>query len=508
MPGIRRRGGRHVSEEVRESALSRLLDLRTRGTFRSSHVLLVAEQLGVTPRTVLGWLSIARWQGRTTRKPRRRLQATDADIIELAYHRGSVAAFHRARKRAGETSGADAWRRAFQRALSPGQRAGLVSGERALREFDTYLIREARFRNQYWEGDHTQLALRVVFPDGRIAAPWATVFVDTFSRAITGFAIAVTPSRESILAALRAAIMVEGEHGPFGGVPFAIRVDRGRDFLADALRIATGALAIDLVALPAYMPHLKGTIERTNRSIEQLLLTELPGFVHAARDRAGRPMAEASALLTLEAFVTLFAEFARWYNEERPHDSLEGTTPLQRWQSDPTPLHTLSAERLRHLMLVGVTRTVHKKGVRLDNRWYNCAELCGHVGAPVEVRHMPHHHGTVEIFTEGRHLGTAYLVDRMPPGEVRRLLDRRSEEAQWLARVTRAAEKQRRVRYAAMTEPGPAVVATAFASESTAAELSAYDDVTRRRLASRSLGPRDAIPTRMATPRMGRSTGT
>jgi len=136
MRGKQRHGGPYVSEELRDGAVSRLLALREGGDFRSDQVALVAEQLGVAVRTVWGWLKVARTEGRNVRKRRARLEVTEADVIDLAYHRGNVAAFHRARRKEGPTPGIDAWRRAFLRELSPGQRAGLIHGERVRREYD------------------------------------------------------------------------------------------------------------------------------------------------------------------------------------------------------------------------------------------------------------------------------------------------------------------------------------------------------------------------------------
>jgi putative transposase len=336
-------------------------------------------------------------------------------------------------------------------------------------------------------------------PDRRVVQPWATLFLDCFSRAIIGFAITETPSRESILAAMRAAIMVEPPFGPMGGVPLAIRVDRGRDFLAAAIRVAAAALVIDVRAAAAYAPQQKGAIERVNESVEQLLLSDLPGFLHGAKDRTGRPVGRDAPILPVQAFVELFARFVRWYHEERPHEGLNGRTPLEVWQSDPTPLRTVPASRLRHLLLVGEVRTVTTKGVQLDGRRYNAAELTGYVGETVEVRYMPHHDDEVEVFLKDRHLCTARLVSRMSPGDVRRLLERRAEEAKWLRQVTRAAERKRRVVYAAMTEPAPAVAASRV-TEGAAVELTAYSDQDQRRLASRSLVDHGPIPTRMVRP--------
>ena len=176
----------HVAREAREAAGARLQALRESEEFRSHHVRLVAESLGVLDRTVWRWLQVAGAERRSTRRQRAQLEATAQDVVDLAYHRGNVSAFQRARRKEGPTPGIGAWRRAFARALSPGQRAGLASGERARRDLDTYLIREPEFRNACWEADHTQLAIKVILPDRRVVSPWATIFIDVYSRAITG----------------------------------------------------------------------------------------------------------------------------------------------------------------------------------------------------------------------------------------------------------------------------------------------------------------------------------
>ena len=108
--------------------------------------------------------------------------------------------------------------------------------------------------------------------------------------------------------------------------------------------------------------------------------------------------------------MQLFDEFVVRYNNERPHEGLDGRTPREQWA---TPLQTVSAERLRHLMLASGTRVVTKRGVRLESRTYNCPELCGYVGERVEVRYLPRHDEAVEIFIDSQHLGAAQLVDRL-----------------------------------------------------------------------------------------------
>ena len=155
-------------------------------------------------------------------------------------------------------------------------------------------------------------------------------------------------------------------------------------------------------------------------------------------------------------------------------------------------------------MLAGTPRVVTKRGVRVDGRVYNSAELCGHVGETVEVRYMPHHDDVVEIFVGGQHLGTAQLVDRMSPAEVGRLLERRVGEARWLASVQREAARRRRTRYAAMTEPGPMHLATAFVESEAAEPIAGYQPGARRLTGSRSLADVPDVPDRMVRPHVVR----
>jgi putative transposase len=404
-----------VAGEVREAATAALVAFGGNGRLQD-RVALVASELGVTERTVWRWVSAD--DGGKPPRERARFEVTPQDIAELAYRHGSVAAVHRAR--GGEPS-LRTLRRAFARALSPGRMAGLEGGEQVRRNFDTYLTRPAQHRNECWEADHCEFAIEVVLPDGQVIKPWVTSFLDRFSRAVCGWAISGQPSQESVLAALRAAILTEPPYGPVGGIPVALRWDRGKEFLAQAVGSAARTLGVDARPLPAYAPHLKGALERFHESIETLLLAELPGFTHApARARERRPTSKA-ALLTLDAFVTCFAEFVLKYNTEHLHSALGGDTPLERWLEDDVPVVEMPREQLHHLLLARETRVVGKRGIRMFGAHYNTAELVGLVGETVEVRFMPHRHESVEVFLQERHVGTALRDDLIDDEDAERL---------------------------------------------------------------------------------------
>jgi len=437
------------------------------------------------------------------RRPRAEFEVSQDDLVELAYHRGNVAAVHRARREAGvEVPSLATLRRAYGEVLPPGRWAGIRFGERERRDYDTYLTRRrARFRNECWEADHSQLAVHVSLPDGRVVMPWLTLFVNQACRAILGWAVAVTPSQEAVLGALRAGIDVEPPNGPMGGVPRAIRFDRGKEFLAEAVGLAAASLAIDARPLPAYSPHLKGTVERTDESVEQLFLSTLPGFVHGARGRDGQ-LVEDGPLLGLEALAELFAGFVARYNTEHRHQGLDGRTPWRVWQDDPTPVAVVPPRPMRHLLLARVERTITKHGVRLDGRVSNSAELCGLVGEHVEVRCLPHHHREVEVFRDGEHVGTAVAVEELSEDDVTRLIAHRAADARWLAQSQRAAAKKRRARFEALTALGPLVESAATGS-GTAGERAYHDDLAMARAASDSLVEHPPIPAHMIRPATG-----
>lgn len=433
---------------LRGPAVRRLLQLREDGALKSGHVRSVAAALAVSERTVWRWLAAARSDPRAAAAPGARDQAATRFTVTpevrrlLALWKGNVAAVQReiaarAAVRTGLAQGAaepdqsavvvgvpslTTLHRAIRRDLSPGERAGLAAGERAARRHDVFLARPRGWRNQVWETDHVQAPVRVDV-EGRPHRPWVTWFVDCATAAITGAVVtAGYPSRESVLAALRSAVLRTDPYGPFGGLPEKVRMDRGRDFLSKAVTAAFQALDVTVEDLPAYTPHLKGTVEGPNRSVERMFLASLPGYVHQPRPgkRPGAPKDE--VLLSCEEFTTRLLEWVAWWNTEHRPGALHGLTPLQAWQQDPTPLREIPPEDLRTFTLEDAgTRKLTTNGVRFKGRSYMAAWMTGNAGITVRVRYMPHHDHQIEVFdaVTGRHLGPAHLADQATAEQVK-----------------------------------------------------------------------------------------
>jgi hypothetical protein len=136
----------------------------------------------------------------------------------------------------------------------PGTGRAWPAGERARRAHDVFLQRPGTHRNAAWEADHVEVSVEVE-AGGRLVKPWVTWFVDAGTSAVCGAAVTPgAPSRESILAALRAAITLEAPYGPPGGLPEHVRIDRGKDFLSKTVASVLAGVAVRVGPLPGYTP--------------------------------------------------------------------------------------------------------------------------------------------------------------------------------------------------------------------------------------------------------------
>ncbi|MEV3986912.1 Mu transposase C-terminal domain-containing protein [Nonomuraea sp. NPDC049758] len=479
-----------ADRDQQQAALARLMALKSAGQLRTEHVRLAAQGLGLSERTV--WRRLE--QGLPTPS---QYQLSDTDREAFAYYRGNIAVVHRARAAtlsAQDTMGASVpeflasgWaqstpvslrtlQRAFRRELTPAQLAAWRWGEEGRRAATVYLTRGPSHRNEMWEMDHKALPILVLPPRGPAVCPWLTSVIDDGTRSLLGWAIALSPHTGTVLTALRMALVYDPARGPYGAVPAGYRIDRGLEFAATAVRDVFAALCVTSHRLPGYQPHRKGKIERLHRTIDQTLLCTLPGFTEGPRDAAGKlygPLDDRAAAraaagergagpgagvapMRIERFAARFADWAAWYNFERPHRMLDGRTPLQAWQDDPSALHRIDAADLRHLLLASDERTIGKDGIHFRTFAYVAPELQGRGGQKVVVRYMPHDDRSIEVYLDGAHLCTAYPADRLTPEQQEAFRAHARAEAKELGRQRRRAAQRARVELAPLTGAGPA----------------------------------------------------
>jgi putative transposase len=104
----------------------------------------------------------------------------------------------------------------------------------------------------------------------RLVRPWLTVIEDGFSRVVMGWVLSLYPTSAEVLCAIREAVVVDPDRGPWGGIPQLIRFDGGRDFLAAAVSRAAGELGCAALPTAPYSPHQRarsnGFIARSARA--------------------------------------------------------------------------------------------------------------------------------------------------------------------------------------------------------------------------------------------------
>ncbi len=442
-------------------------------------VRLVAQGLGVTERAV--WLRLADAERPGHGSPSR-FRLADTDRAAYIDFRGNVAAVHRARAAAlaGRSSAAgvpipeefvQGWagaapvtlrtlQRAFAAEMTPAVAAGVRGGDRARRAKLVYLCRRASYRNQVWEGDHKNLPILVLPPRGRATTPWVTMFVDDGTRVIAGWAIALTPHAGTVLTALRMAMLP----------------------------------GVEAHVLPEYHANGKGKIERTNRTVDQILLMMLPGFTECprelngrlsgplddrARARAGYERAAAAGAdpadlpMRWSVFVDRFAAWVAWYNTEHAHSGIGGRTPAQAWSEDPTPLRLMPEEELRHLLLADVGRTIDGDGIHFRNLVYVCPAglIRERRGEKVRLRYMPHDDRFIHVYLDGKYLTTCYPDNALSDEQAEQFYAAARAAERTAAADKRAARRRGRRRLAALSGAGEPVAASRLVSPADAAAL-------------------------------------
>lgn len=531
---------------LRAPAVRRLLELRAQRRLTRAHVHTTAQCLDVSDRTVWRWLADAAATPESAVHPgaRRagRFEITAEIRVLLAYWHGNASAVHRellARARAGagtepaeetDAPGTDpgsraatplpggappssvplldsvpslpTFLRAVRRDLTAGERAGYRKGPEAARALDVFAKRPRTWRNDVWEADHVQAPLRVD-ADGDLVSPYVTWFIDCATKVVTGLAVTPGyPTRASVLAALRSAVVRTAPYGPFGGLPEHVRFDRGRDFLSRTVSTALTALDADITVLPPYSPHLKGTVENLNLNATRMLFAALPGYT--PKEPRRRPdRRPALPPMSFQAFTEELLAWVTWWNTEHQPAELHGATPLQAWQADPTPLRDIPPADVWSFTLEddGRTRTITSHGVRFRNRDYIADWMAGQAGREVTVRFMPHHDHEIEVCApHGRRLGSAHLADRATPEQLGALRRARRSRARRLRAEAKAAEKLRQARFAPATEAAEARRLDAVTASDASRELARHQHSDLAALALPDLIPPAAPPADWATP--------
>ena len=251
------------------------------------------------------------------------------------------------------------------------------------------------------EIDHSPLKTVVGTAAGPIGQPWITVLIDYYSRMITGFCVGFEPpSYAVIMEALRQAILpktglrarppaIVGEW-PCYGVPEKIVCDRGSDFTSRDLEQAAFQLGIELDFMPPRMPHLKGTVESFFDTLNDQLVSALPGRTFRSWQERADHNADLGPFLPYEALVEIIQIHLTDVYAVSKHPTT-AQTRLEMWQESAAefpPCLPASPDELVVLLAKRVDRMLSVRGIELGGMFYQCDELMA-LRAELAVNNLP-----------------------------------------------------------------------------------------------------------------------
>lgn len=272
--------------------------------------------------------------------------------------------------------------------------------------------------NQLWEMDSTPGDIELA--DGTRHA--LIGIIDVYSRRKL-LLVARTSSAAAISAAFRRAILE-------WGVPEAVRIDNGADYISRHMQRAYDWLQVETHVCPPFTPEAKPHIERAFRTFSHGLLELKPGFIghnvaerkaiEARKSFADRLMKRGETVRVmmtsgaLQEFCDTWCE-AVYANE--PHSGLDDKTPFQMVAEWTGAIRRIENERALDVLLSPTDgegwRVVSKKGIRIERATFDHPALGGLEGKSVRVLFDEADYGHVYVFAEdGGFICKAFCPER------------------------------------------------------------------------------------------------
>lgn len=253
----------------------------------------------------------------------------------------------------------------------------------------TRLAFEAEYPQRIWQADTKGPKIMVQDPEkpDQLVAAKLIVFMDDYSRYITGARYVIEENEEHVMAIFRSAIATYG-------VPDILYVDLGSPYSGHALLRAATLVGCRVLHTPQGDAASKGKIERKMSPFKDNLESEL---------------ALLPSPLTLDMVNECLAAVISQHYHVRVH-STTGERPIDRYASFPMDYRRFVSEKTLALIFLPCTTSRVTKTciIRLHNLRYLVPDP-RLVGQMVEVRYNPLDLSKVFVFFDDEFRGEAYV---------------------------------------------------------------------------------------------------
>lgn len=294
----------------------------------------------------------------------------------------------------------DAWRNKFQAA------AGSQS-EKIVR------------LNQRWEFDSTPTD--IMLDDG--SRHNIVGVIDVYSRRLK--LLVSNSSNSKAVTSITRACLLEW------GVPEEVKTDNGADYASKHMRRVFDSLEIKQIFCKPFTPEGKPHIERVFKTFSHDVLEMLPGYIgHNVSDRKniearksfadhimGKAKNRTAEYLSAEQLQEFCDNWIKNYYMQEPHRGLNGKTPQSMIDNYDGEVRRIGNERALDILLSPTSgdglRTVTKKGIAIDNAYYDSHDLAMYAGKQVKVLYSESEWGKIYVFTlEGKFICEAFCCER------------------------------------------------------------------------------------------------
>lgn len=258
--------------------------------------------------------------------------------------------------------------------------------------------------NVLWEFDATPADMMLT--DGRHSLSGV---IDVYSRRLK-LLVTRTANSKAVAQVIRESILD-------WGVPAIAKTDNGADYKSTYIKTVIKRLEIDQEFCRPFCGWEKPHIERAFRTFSHDIAELLPGFIGhnvgerkaiEARKAFSDRLFEKDTLIDVKMNSSELQEFCNnWVDNiyhRDPHSGLNGKTPLEMVRNWSQPIRMIDDERILDVLLSepAGTRTITKKGIKVDNGLYIHGELWARAGEEVHVYYDERDMGRVYVYdTDG-----------------------------------------------------------------------------------------------------------
>lgn len=273
--------------------------------------------------------------------------------------------------------------------------------------------------NQRWEFDSTPTD--ILLNDG--ARHNIVGVIDVYSRRLK--LLVSNTSNSTAVASITRACLLDW------GVPEEVKTDNGADYASKYMRRVFETLEVKQLFCRPFTPEGKPHIERVFKTFSHDVLELLPGYIgHNVAERKdiearksfadhimGNAKRNFKEYLSPEELQEFCDNWIKNYYMQEPHRGLNGATPQSMVDEYQGEIRRIQNERALDILLSTTSgdglRTVTKKGIAIDNAYYDSNDLVLYIGRQVKVLYAEGCWSKVYVFTlDGEFITEAYCPER------------------------------------------------------------------------------------------------